>query len=149
MTPECRGGFFLARIRMLGKRGANPPFGLVLACRVTRKDKEIMALRPYIVGNWKMNGLRATLAEARAIDLAAARYPAVAVGISPPFSLFLPLSPPVCRFLWPCSSSLLPFLSVLARFFPLLLSPLPFLLVFLSPPSCPLFPSLFVFSFSL
>jgi triosephosphate isomerase len=27
-----------------------------------------MALRPYIVGNWKMNGLRGALAEARAID---------------------------------------------------------------------------------
>jgi len=46
-----------------------------------------MALRPYIVGNWKMNGLRATLAEARAIDRAAARYPAVDVGIAPPFTL--------------------------------------------------------------
>lgn len=46
-----------------------------------------MALRPYIVGNWKMNGLRATLAEARAIDRAAARYPAVEVGIAPPFTL--------------------------------------------------------------
>ncbi|NBC36132.1 triose-phosphate isomerase [Novosphingobium sp. FSY-8] len=46
-----------------------------------------MALRPYIVGNWKMNGLRATLAEARQIDRAAARYPAVEVGIAPPFTL--------------------------------------------------------------
>ena len=46
-----------------------------------------MALRPYIVGNWKMNGLRATLAEARAIDRAAARYPLVEVGIAPPFTL--------------------------------------------------------------
>ena len=27
-----------------------------------------MAHRPYIVGNWKMNGSRALLAEARAID---------------------------------------------------------------------------------
>ncbi|NKI99237.1 triose-phosphate isomerase [Novosphingobium sp. SG707] len=46
-----------------------------------------MALRPYIVGNWKMNGLRATLAEARAIDRVAARHPAVDVGIAPPFTL--------------------------------------------------------------
>ena len=46
-----------------------------------------MALRPYIVGNWKMNGLRATLAEARAIDRAAARYPTVEVGLAPPFTL--------------------------------------------------------------
>ena len=46
-----------------------------------------MALRPYIVGNWKMNGLRATLAEARAIDRTAARYPLVEVGIAPPYTL--------------------------------------------------------------
>ena len=43
--------------------------------------------RPYIVGNWKMNGVRTTLAEARAIDRAAARYPAVDVGLAPPFTL--------------------------------------------------------------
>ncbi|MDE2595322.1 MAG: triose-phosphate isomerase [Sphingomonadales bacterium] len=46
-----------------------------------------MPNRPYIVGNWKMNGTRAMLAEARAIDRAAARHPAVAVGIAPPFTL--------------------------------------------------------------
>jgi len=46
-----------------------------------------MALRPYIVGNWKMNGTRATLAEARAIDRAAARHPAVEVALAPPFTL--------------------------------------------------------------
>ena len=46
-----------------------------------------MALRPYIVGNWKMNGTRATLAEARAIDRAAARHRAVDVGLAPPFTL--------------------------------------------------------------
>ncbi len=46
-----------------------------------------MALRPYIVGNWKMNGSRAMLAEARAIDRAAARYPAVEVGLVPPAPL--------------------------------------------------------------
>ena len=46
-----------------------------------------MALRPYIVGNWKMNGTRALLSEARAIDRAAARYPAVEVGLAPPFTL--------------------------------------------------------------
>jgi hypothetical protein len=34
-----------------------------------------MALRPYIVGNWKMNGLRGALAEARAIDRMAQRHP--------------------------------------------------------------------------
>ncbi len=43
--------------------------------------------RPYIVGNWKMNGSRAMLAEARAIDRAAARIPAVEVAIAPPFTL--------------------------------------------------------------
>lgn len=46
-----------------------------------------MAHRPYIVGNWKMNGARAMLAEARAIDRAAARYPDVQVALAPPFTL--------------------------------------------------------------
>jgi triosephosphate isomerase len=46
-----------------------------------------MAIRPYIVGNWKMNGTRAMLAEARAIDRGAARYPAVRVAIAPPYTL--------------------------------------------------------------
>jgi triosephosphate isomerase len=46
-----------------------------------------MPNRPLIVGNWKMNGTRAMLAEARAIDRAAARYPQVSVGIAPPFTL--------------------------------------------------------------
>lgn len=46
-----------------------------------------MPHRPYIVGNWKMNGTRAMLAEARAIGRAAARYPQVAVGLAPPFTL--------------------------------------------------------------
>ncbi len=43
--------------------------------------------RPYIVGNWKMNGSRAMLAEARAIDRAAARISAVEVAIAPPYTL--------------------------------------------------------------
>ena len=43
--------------------------------------------RPYIVGNWKMNGTRAALSEARAIDRAAARYPGIAVALAPPFTL--------------------------------------------------------------
>ncbi|MCY1671990.1 triose-phosphate isomerase [Novosphingobium sp. SL115] len=46
-----------------------------------------MPHRPYIVGNWKMNGVRAMLAEARAIDRAAARYPDVQVALAPPFTL--------------------------------------------------------------
>lgn len=46
-----------------------------------------MPHRPYIVGNWKMNGTRAMLAEARAIDRAAARYPGVQVALAPPFTL--------------------------------------------------------------
>jgi triosephosphate isomerase len=46
-----------------------------------------MPNRPYIVGNWKMNGSRAMLSEARAIDRAAARYPGVQVAIAPPFTL--------------------------------------------------------------
>ncbi|MET0250828.1 MAG: triose-phosphate isomerase [Novosphingobium sp.] len=46
-----------------------------------------MNQRPYIVGNWKMNGTRAMLAEARAIDRGAARNPAVEVALAPPFTL--------------------------------------------------------------
>lgn len=46
-----------------------------------------MPNRPYIVGNWKMNGTRAMLAEARAIDRGAARHPGVRVAIAPPFTL--------------------------------------------------------------
>ncbi|HUQ14371.1 MAG TPA: triose-phosphate isomerase [Novosphingobium sp.] len=46
-----------------------------------------MPHRPFIVGNWKMNGTRASLAEARAIDRSAARYPDVSVALAPPFTL--------------------------------------------------------------
>ena len=46
-----------------------------------------MADLPYIVGNWKMNGTRAMLAEARAIDRAASRFPGVQVALAPPFTL--------------------------------------------------------------
>ena len=46
-----------------------------------------MPHRPYIVGNWKMNGTRANLAEARSIDRGAARHPGVQVGIAPPATL--------------------------------------------------------------
>jgi len=46
-----------------------------------------MANRPFIVGNWKMNGTRAMLAEARAIDRGAARHPSVRVAVAPPFTL--------------------------------------------------------------
>lgn len=46
-----------------------------------------MAHRPYIVGNWKMNGSRAMLAEARAIDRGAQRVSHVQVALAPPFPL--------------------------------------------------------------
>ena len=46
-----------------------------------------MAERPYIVGNWKMHGTRAMLAEARAIDRAAERLMKVEVALAPPFTL--------------------------------------------------------------
>ncbi len=46
-----------------------------------------MAKLPYIVGNWKMNGTRAMLAEARAIDRASKRFPGVQVALAPPFTL--------------------------------------------------------------
>lgn len=43
--------------------------------------------RPYIVGNWKMNGSRAMLSEARAIERGAGRCPGVQVALAPPFTL--------------------------------------------------------------
>lgn len=46
-----------------------------------------MAERPYIVGNWKMNGTRAMLSEARAIDRGAQRYMKVEVALAPPYTL--------------------------------------------------------------
>lgn len=46
-----------------------------------------MSNRPYIVGNWKMHGTRAMLAEARAIDRAAERLIKVEVALAPPFTL--------------------------------------------------------------
>lgn len=46
-----------------------------------------MTTRPYIVGNWKMHGTRAMLAEARAIDRAAERLLKVEVALAPPFTL--------------------------------------------------------------
>lgn len=46
-----------------------------------------MAERPYIVGNWKMNGTRAMLAQARAIDRAAQNLMKVEVAIAPPYTL--------------------------------------------------------------
>lgn len=51
-----------------------------------------MANRPLIVGNWKMNGTRAMLAEARAIDRGAARHPGVRVAVAPPFTLIQALA---------------------------------------------------------
>ncbi len=50
-----------------------------------------MPLRPYIVGNWKMNGTRAMLSEARAIDRAAQRHMKVEVAIAPPYTLIHPV----------------------------------------------------------
>lgn len=52
-----------------------------------RENGHTMPHRPYIVGNWKMNGSRAMLAEARAIDRAAGRYPDVQVALAPPSTL--------------------------------------------------------------
>ncbi|MEE4539276.1 MAG: triose-phosphate isomerase, partial [Erythrobacter sp.] len=46
-----------------------------------------MPQRPYIVGNWKMHGMRAMLSEARAIDRAAQRHMKVEVAIAPPYTL--------------------------------------------------------------
>lgn len=46
-----------------------------------------MAERPYIVGNWKMNGTRAMLTEVRAIDRAAQRLMKVEFALAPPHTL--------------------------------------------------------------
>ncbi|TCD05271.1 triose-phosphate isomerase [Erythrobacteraceae bacterium CFH 75059] len=50
-----------------------------------------MSLRPLIVGNWKMNGTRASLSEARAIDRAAQRLAWADVALAPPFTLLYPV----------------------------------------------------------
>ncbi|MEO9469087.1 triose-phosphate isomerase [Parasphingorhabdus sp.] len=46
-----------------------------------------MANRKYIVGNWKMNGLRSELADISAIAAASASHPGVDAGICPPVTL--------------------------------------------------------------
>ncbi len=46
-----------------------------------------MPLRPYVVGNWKMNGTRAMLTEARAIDRSAQRLMKVEIALAPPYTL--------------------------------------------------------------
>ena len=51
-----------------------------------------MARRKYVVGNWKMNGTRAALAEAEAIFAAARAHPGVDVAICPPFTLIAPMA---------------------------------------------------------
>ncbi len=50
-----------------------------------------MAERPYIVGNWKMNGTRAMLSQARSIDRAAKNLMKVEVAVAPPFTLLHPV----------------------------------------------------------
>lgn len=46
-----------------------------------------MARRKYVVGNWKMNGLAASIDEARAIFNGARTHGAVDVALCPPFTL--------------------------------------------------------------
>jgi len=50
-----------------------------------------MARRKYVVGNWKMNGMTASLDEARAIFAAAKVHGSVDVAICPPFTLIGPM----------------------------------------------------------
>jgi len=47
----------------------------------------MMARRKYVVGNWKMNGLAASIDEARAIFDGARAHGAVDVALCPPFTL--------------------------------------------------------------
>ena len=49
-----------------------------------------MANRKYIVGNWKMNGLRAQLSDIAAIAAIAASHDSADVGICPPATLIAP-----------------------------------------------------------
>ncbi len=49
-----------------------------------------MDRRKLVVGNWKMNGLKAQLAEVEAIGALAARHPAVEVGLCLPATLIAP-----------------------------------------------------------
>ncbi|MEO1044950.1 MAG: triose-phosphate isomerase [Pseudomonadota bacterium] len=51
-----------------------------------------MAVRPYIIANWKMNGLMDALEEAWGIDGAAAQHDGVDVAICPPATLIAPLA---------------------------------------------------------
>jgi len=46
-----------------------------------------MARRKYVVGNWKMNGVTASIADAQAIFAAAGDHAGVDVAICPPFTL--------------------------------------------------------------
>ncbi len=46
-----------------------------------------MARRKYVVGNWKMNGLSAAMADAQAIFAETGNYPGVDVALCPPFTL--------------------------------------------------------------
>jgi triosephosphate isomerase (TIM) len=48
-----------------------------------------MGRRKLVVGNWKMNGLRAQLAEVEAIGRVAAEHPAVEVGLCVPATLIM------------------------------------------------------------
>ena len=52
-----------------------------------KKAQHIMANRKYIVGNWKMNGLRAQLSDIAAIAAIAASHDSADVGICPPATL--------------------------------------------------------------
>jgi len=49
-----------------------------------------MGRRKLVVGNWKMNGLKAQLGEVEAIGALAARHPAVEVGLCLPATLIAP-----------------------------------------------------------
>lgn len=46
-----------------------------------------MARRKYVVGNWKMNGVKAALQEAQAIFEFSAQHPSVDAALCPPFTL--------------------------------------------------------------
>lgn len=51
-----------------------------------------MSKPAYIVGNWKMNGTRAMLTEARSIDRAASRLGGIEVALAPPATLIQPMA---------------------------------------------------------
>ena len=81
---KARNGLFMAAQRRL-RIVALPPLGLWHHSDSGRDAA--MARRKYVVGNWKMNGVTASIADAQAIFAAAGDHAGVDVALCPPFTL--------------------------------------------------------------